>query len=79
MLTENQIESHRTFGFVGLLQHVDAATVVALTEESDDALGDAFGARLADRSDPGGQHGAVVPRGDAVLWPDTAALQRRHG
>jgi len=59
MLTENQIESHRTFGFVVLLQHVDAATVVALTEESDDALGDAFGARLADRSDPGG--GNMVP------------------
>ncbi len=46
MLTENQIESHRTFGFAVLLQQVDAASVVALTEESDDALGDASGARL---------------------------------
>ena len=55
MLTENQIESHRTLGFVAPLQHVDAATVVALTEGSDDALG----ARLADRSDPGG--GNMVP------------------
>ena len=51
---------------------------MALTEGSDDALGDAFGARLADRSDPGG--GNVVPSSpEATLFYGQTPLHCNDG
>ena len=54
MLSDQQIAFYRTFGFLVLRQHLDPAVVRSLSDEVDRALQDAFGPRLADRSNPGG-------------------------
>ncbi len=51
---------------------------MALTEESDDALGDAFGARLADRSDPGDGN-TVLSYPEATLFYGQTPLHCNDG
>lgn len=54
MLTQKHIEHFRAFGFVVLRDHLDPATVAALSDEVDRVLRDAFGARFDERDETGG-------------------------
>ena len=61
MLTEEQVDTYRTFGFVVLRDYLAAEETAALADEMDRAHRDAFGERLDDRPETRGMSGHYLP------------------
>jgi hypothetical protein len=61
MLTDEDVQHYRTFGFVVLRKQLDQTTVTALAAEVDRAFVDALGDHFRDRPDEGGIRGHYLP------------------
>ena len=61
MLSDEQIDHYRTFGFVVLRGYLDERETAELGAEMDRAHRDAFGARFAERLDEDGMPGHYLP------------------
>jgi hypothetical protein len=61
MLSDQQVDHFRTFGFVVLRRYLDELETAELGREMDRAHRDAFGARFDERPDEGGMPGHYLP------------------
>jgi hypothetical protein len=61
MVTDQQLDHYRTFGFVVLPAYLSQRETIALGREFDDALRDAFGAHYHQRPSRGGIEGHYLP------------------
>jgi Phytanoyl-CoA dioxygenase (PhyH) len=74
MLSDEQIDHYRTFGFVVLGGYLDAQETAALGSEMDRAHRDAFGARFDERPDEGGMPGHYLPMMSGQRTPVSLGL-----
>jgi Phytanoyl-CoA dioxygenase (PhyH) len=74
MLSDEQIDQYRTFGFLVLPGYLDEYETAALGAELDRAHRDAFGARYTERPDRGGIDGHYLPMMSRARTPRSLAL-----
>jgi hypothetical protein len=74
MVTDQQFDHYRTFGFVVLRSYLDQRETAALTRELDDALRDGFGAHFHQRPTTGGIEGHYLPMMSRQRTPVSLAL-----
>ncbi len=74
MITDQQLDHYRTFGFVVLRGHLDQRETAALTKELDRALRDGFGAHFDQRPATGGIEGHYLPMMSRRHTPVSLAL-----
>jgi hypothetical protein len=74
MLSDEQIDHYRTFGFVVLRRYLDAQETAALGREMDRAHRDAFGARFDERPDEGAMPGHYLPMMSGQRTPVSLGL-----
>jgi hypothetical protein len=74
MLSDEQIDHYRTFGFLVLPGRLDEHETAALGAELDRAHRDAFGARYDERPDRGGIDGHYLPMMSRTRTPRSLAL-----
>jgi hypothetical protein len=70
MLSDEQTDHFRTFGFVVLRRYLADQETAALSNEMDRAHRDAFGARFDERPDEGGMPGHYLPMMSRQRTPD---------
>jgi hypothetical protein len=78
MLSHEQIDHYRTFGFLVLPGYLEEHETAALGAELDRAQRDAFGARYHQRPDDGGSSGHYLPMMSRVRTPVSLALVEDH-
>ena len=74
MVTDQQLDHYRTFGFVVLRGYLDQRETAALGQELDGALRDAFGAHFHQRPTTGGIEGHHLPIMSRHRTPTSLAL-----
>jgi Phytanoyl-CoA dioxygenase (PhyH) len=74
MVTDQQVDHYRTFGFVVLRGYLDQRETAALSKELDSALRDAFGAHFHQRPRLGGIEGHYLPMMSRHRTPISLAL-----
>jgi hypothetical protein len=74
MVTDQQVDHYRTFGFVVLRSHLDHRETAALGQELDGALRDAFGEHFHQRPTRGGIEGHYLPMMSRHRTPVSLAL-----
>jgi hypothetical protein len=74
MLSDEQIDHYRTFGFLVLPGYLEEGETAALGAELDRAHRDAFGARYDERPDRGGIDGHYLPMMSRDRTPRSLAL-----
>jgi Phytanoyl-CoA dioxygenase (PhyH) len=74
MVTDQQVEHYRTFGFVVLRSYLDQHETAALGKELDGALRDGFGAHFHRRPSLGGIEGHYLPMMSRRRTPVSLAL-----
>jgi hypothetical protein len=74
MVTDQQLDHYRTFGFLVLPTYLNQQETIALTGELDHALRDAFGAHLDQRPSLGGIEGHYLPMMSRHRTPVSLAL-----
>jgi hypothetical protein len=74
MVTDQQLDHYRTFGFVVLPAYLDQRETAALGRELDGALRDAFGAHFHRRPTTGGIEGHYLPMMSRRCTPVSLAL-----
>ena len=74
MLSDEQIDHYRTFGFLVLPWYLEEGETAALGAELDRAHRDAFGARYDERPDRGGIDGHYLPMMSRDRTPRSLAL-----
>jgi hypothetical protein len=74
MVTDQQVDHYRTFGFVVLRGYLNQRETAALGQELDGALRDAFGAHFHQRPSMGGIEGHYLPMMSRQRTPISLAL-----
>jgi hypothetical protein len=74
MVTDQQVDHYRTFGFVVLRSYLEQGETAALSRELDGALRDAFGAHFHRRPSLGGIEGHYLPMMSRQRTPTSLAL-----
>jgi Phytanoyl-CoA dioxygenase (PhyH) len=74
MVTDQQVDHYRTFGFVVLRGYLDQREIAVLTREVDRALRDGFGAHFHQRPATGGIEGHYLPLMSRRRTPTSLAL-----